>query len=129
MRRRSQALARRMKLPTAPSLVDPNASASLVQMAIRHIVLLRWKAGAMTEDRDRVVSELRRLPGVIPQIRRYLVEPNSGSDLTNFDLAIEGEFDDMASYEIYRDHPDHQAVIQTFIRPILEGRAALQISI
>jgi hypothetical protein len=98
-------------------------------MAIRHIVLLKWKTEATPEERDRVVSELRRLPGVIPEIRRYLVEPNRGSDVTNFDLAIEGEFDDMASYVIYRDHPDHQAVIQTFIRPILEGRAALQISI
>jgi DNA-binding Lrp family transcriptional regulator len=108
---------------------DPMGPASLMEMAVRHIVLLKWKAEATAEERERVVTELRRLPGIIPELRHYRVEPNGGPDPTNFDLAIEADLDDMASYEIYRDHPDHQAVIREFIRPILEGRAAVQITV
>jgi hypothetical protein len=81
-------------------------------MPIRHLVLLRWTAEASPEERAAAIARLRALPARIPEIRSYVVEPNIGSDLTNFDLAVVGVFDDIASYEIYRDHPLHQAVIR-----------------
>jgi hypothetical protein len=36
------------------------------------------------------------------------------------------DFDDVDGYFVYRDHPDHVAVINESIRPILADRAALQ---
>ena len=36
------------------------------------------------------------------------------------------DFDDVDGYLVYRDHPDHQAVIRERIRPILADRAAVQ---
>ena len=97
-------------------------------MAIRHIVLIKWKEAASADDRATTISRLRALPQQIPEIRGYVVEENRGSAELNFDLAIIGEFDDMASYETYRDHPVHQAVIHESILPILETRGAIQIS-
>ena len=39
---------------------------------------------------------------------------------------VVADFDDVDGYLVYRDHPDHQAVIQELIRPILAARAAVQ---
>jgi hypothetical protein len=97
-------------------------------VAIRHIVLVKWKATATAHDRAEAISRVRALPEQIPQIRGYVVEENLGPDASNFDLAIIGEFDDMASYEIYRDHPVHQALIRESTVPTLESRAAIQFS-
>ena len=44
----------------------------------------------------------------------------------NFDLVVVADFDDVDGYLVYRDHPEHQAVIRERIRPILADRAAVQ---
>ena len=44
----------------------------------------------------------------------------------NYDLVVVADFDDVDGYLVYRDHPDHQAVIAEHIRPILADRAAVQ---
>ena len=97
-------------------------------MSIKHIVLVKWKTTATVQQRTETISRLLALPDQIPQIRSYVVEENIGPDASNFDLAIMGEFDDVASYEAYRDHPAHQDLIRKSTIPTLETRAAIQIS-
>ncbi|MEU4720168.1 Dabb family protein [Nonomuraea dietziae] len=94
---------------------------------IRHIVLLTWTDDATDEQKAAVAKHLGELPAVIPQLRRY----DLGSDLGlaaagNSDFAIIAEFDSVADYEVYRDHPQHHAVINEHIAPIKAGRAAIQ---
>jgi len=95
---------------------------------IRHIALVTWKAQATAEQRAATIKRMRSLPEHIETIRCYSVEENVGPDAANFDLAIVGEFDDTASYEAYRDHPEHQALFRESTQPILEARAGIQIT-
>jgi Stress responsive A/B Barrel Domain len=93
----------------------------------RHVVLLRWNDAATPEQRLAVLDGLRALPAQIPEIRSYAVGVDAGMATEgNSDLAVVADFDDVAGYLVYRDHPVHQEVIARTIRPILASRAAIQ---
>jgi hypothetical protein len=92
----------------------------------RHVVLLRWIPDATQEQRAAVESGVATLPSLIPEIRSYVFGADAHVNEGNFDLAIVADFDDFDSYVVYRDHPDHVAVINERIRPILAERSAVQ---
>ncbi|GAA3703658.1 Dabb family protein [Nonomuraea antimicrobica] len=95
---------------------------------IRHIVLFTWTDDATDEQRAAVATELRGLQAVIPQIRAFTVGDDAGINQGNHDFAVVADFDSVDDYLVYRDHPDHQAVIAERIKPILASRAAVQFS-
>ncbi|MEV0621623.1 Dabb family protein [Nonomuraea sp. NPDC050404] len=96
---------------------------------IRHIVLFTWTEDATADQKAAVTSELRKLPGLIPQLRNYTVGPDAGINQGNHDYAVVADFDNVEDYVLYRDHPDHQSVIAEYIKPILATRAAVQLSL
>ena len=93
----------------------------------RHVVLLTWNADATAEQRAAVPEGLRTLPALIPEIRSYHVGLDAGlAAAGNSDLVVVADFDDVAGYVVYRDHPAHLDVIARSIKPILASRAAVQ---
>ena len=92
----------------------------------RHIVLLSIDPAAGDETADRIVSALRGLPALIPELRSYVVGRDAGLADDNATIAVVADFDDEAGYLTYRDHPEHQRVIAEEIRPVLVGRTAVQ---
>ena len=90
----------------------------------RHVVLLRWIPEATPEQRSAVQSGLAALPDRIGEIRNYTIGIDARVNDGNFDLVVVADFDDADGYVVYRDHPDHVAVINRHIRPILADRAA-----
>ena len=92
----------------------------------RHVVLMRWKADATDARRAAVVEGLQQLPGFIPELRSYSIGTDAQVNDGNYDLAVVADCDDVDAYLVYRDHPEHQAVIADHIRPILADRAAVQ---
>ncbi|MFT6292733.1 MAG: hypothetical protein ACJAR2_003352 [Ilumatobacter sp.] len=44
----------------------------------------------------------------------------------NFDYVVVGEYASANDYAVYRDHPDHKALIQQYIAPHISDRAAVQ---
>ena len=96
---------------------------------IRHIVLLTLKADAPPGSAETIVEALRGLVGVIPSIREYQTGVDVGIAPGNATVAATAVFDDEAGYLEYRDHPAHQAVIEKYIKPVREGRAAIQFKI
>ncbi|HEY5361756.1 MAG TPA: Dabb family protein [Streptosporangiaceae bacterium] len=93
---------------------------------IRHVVMFTWKAGASAEQKQRVLTELRALPPLMTGMRAYQAGPDAGLEAGNFDFAVVADFEDVASYVAYRDHPAHRAVIKESIVPIRQDRAAVQ---
>jgi hypothetical protein len=93
---------------------------------IRHVVLFRWVPGATQEQKERVASELRRLPSVVPSLRAYHLGSDVGVNQGNFEFAVTADFDDVDGYLAYRDHPEHRAIVGQFIQPIAGQRAAVQ---
>ena len=59
-------------------------------------------------------------------LRAYHVGADLGINEGNFEFAAVADFDDLEGYQIYRDNPEHRAIIAEFILPIAAQRAAVQ---
>ena len=92
---------------------------------IRHVVTFVWTDETTAEDVDEITQRLRALPGRIPQLRSYAVGPDIGIG-GNADFAIVAEFEDVAGFVAYRDHPEHVAVATECIAPCIATRFAVQ---
>jgi quinol monooxygenase YgiN len=100
---------------------------------IRHVVLLRFRepqdATELERTLDDTVDALRALPERIPSIRAYRVERDLGLAHDNAHLVVIADFDDAEGHAAYRDDPHHLEVLERLIRPSLEWRSAVQISL
>jgi hypothetical protein len=92
----------------------------------RHVVMFSFTDGTTDDQKEAVRAALQRLPELIPEIRAYRYGDDLGLRDDNFDFAVTADFDDLESFLIYRDHPDHQKAIAEFIAPIVKRRAAVQ---
>jgi hypothetical protein len=92
-------------------------------------VVFRWKPEATAEQRQRVSTELARLPSLVPTLRSYEFGSDLGVNEGNFDFAVFAGFDDMDGYLAYRDNPEHRAMIREHILPIASERAAVQFEV
>jgi hypothetical protein len=93
---------------------------------IVHTVLFRWKPEATAEQRQRVSTELGRLPSLAPTLRSFAFGSDLGVNEGNFDFGLSATFDDIDGYLAYRDNPEHRAMIRDHIVPIAESRVAVQ---
>jgi hypothetical protein len=96
---------------------------------IRHTVVFRWKPEATAEQRQRVATELSRLPSLVPTLRVYEFGSDLGVNEGTYDFAVFAGFDDMEGYLAYRDNPEHRAIIRDHITPITQERAAVQFEV
>ncbi|HEX2316009.1 MAG TPA: Dabb family protein [Thermomonospora sp.] len=92
----------------------------------RHVVLFRWAEGTTTGQQEEVAARLGALPEKIPQIRAYSLGADAGVNPGAYDFAVVADFDDRDGYLAYRDHPEHRAVVDEVITPLLGERAAIQ---
>lgn len=93
---------------------------------LRHVVLFTWKDGTDPGDVERVSQGLGSLPGRIPEIRRYEFGPDLGLSARSYDYVLVADFDDEPSWRAYLEHPEHRAVVEERIRPILERLERIQ---
>ena len=93
---------------------------------IRHIVLMTLKRDAPPDAAQNIVDGLKGLVGVVPSIRDYQAGVDLGLAPGNAAVAATADFDDVAGYLEFRDHPEHRAVIERYIEPFREDRAAIQ---
>lgn len=92
---------------------------------VRHVVLV--KLNGTQPQIDMMHKKLKKLKSVIPEIRKF----KAGQDARvtpsgNSDYAIVAEFASKEDYLTYATHPDHVAVINNYIKPILVERRAVQ---
>jgi hypothetical protein len=93
-----------------------------------HVVLVRFKKNATTDQIDLVIEKLRELPKIIPAIMTYVVEKNAGINAGAFDLAIVGSFADVEAYRRYQSNPTHRTVGIEYLLPLIEESASIQYS-
>lgn len=93
---------------------------------IRHVVALTLLPEADAAARQSLLDGLLALPSLVPSIRHYSVGTDIGVNQGNADVIAIGDFDDVAGYLEYRDHPEHHRVIAELISPILAARSAIQ---
>ena len=92
----------------------------------RHVVMLRFADDTTDEQKEALRAGLRRLPELIPEITAYRFGDDRGLRDDNFDFVVTADFDSVDNFIVYRDHPDHQKLIDELIAPIMTARAAVQ---
>jgi hypothetical protein len=93
---------------------------------IRHVVMFRWTPETTTAHVHAIQEALGGLSHTIEEIRSYSFGTDVGINEGNFDFVVVAEFQDVADYVAYRDHPMHQAVIRDLITTHIAERAAVQ---
>ena len=96
---------------------------------IRHIVLFNWKPDTPAGHSEATATALATLPGLIPQIREYQFGANLGINPGTYDFVVTATFDSVDDYVVYRDHPDHKALIAEYTLPFIDTRASIQFEI
>lgn len=93
---------------------------------LRHVALFRWKPETTAEDVSKVEAALHQLPAKIPCIVAYRFGRDIGVQDGNADFALVADFTDHEGLATYANHPDHRAVLQSLIQPIVAQREAIQ---
>jgi hypothetical protein len=78
---------------------------------LKHLVLMKFKPGAVEDDISEMEKGLASLPGEIPEIIGW----SFGRDLRPdkiFDFALVSDFADFETLGRYRVHPKHVVVLQ-----------------
>jgi hypothetical protein len=95
-------------------------------MAIRHVVLMKFREGTTPEAVQALTDGLRALPDMIPELVDYKVGPDLDLADDSWDFAVSADFASVDDFRTYREHPRHVAVIQELIAPHVETRHAVQ---
>ena len=79
---------------------------------LTHIVVWKYKPEVSEEQRREHVERLRRLDGLIPEIRSFAVGRDVLGLPRSYHTGLVATFQDRAGLEAYDAHPEHQAVAQ-----------------
>jgi hypothetical protein len=93
---------------------------------IRHVVLLTWTEKATDAAVQAVTDGLEALPGQIPEIQSYRFGPDLGTNKRNADYVLVGDFDSIADFGKYVEHPAHVELMKNLTGPILGSYTAAQ---
>lgn len=93
---------------------------------LKHIVMFRMKEEAegcsKAENIQKLVELLKGLKDKIPVVRSIEVGVNIGRSRNASDIILYSEFDSMEDLATYRDHPEHQRVVEVIDRICTERR-------
>ena len=96
---------------------------------LRHVVLLRWRTDAdptKVADTLQMICELAR---TFSGVRANLAEPDLGIVDGNWDACLVVDFQNRASWRRYLDDPSHMQLVTERLHPLVEERAAAQVSL
>jgi Stress responsive A/B Barrel Domain len=92
---------------------------------IEHIVLFQWMEIASREARDNAMVELRQLKNKIPEILDLSCGENFSDSAKRYTHGLVVRFKDRAALQAYLAHPEHERVVQKFIKPFRNDILAL----
>lgn len=94
-------------------------------MPFTHIVTFKWSDESV--DGQPVADALQAVVGTLDGVQSYVCGPDIGLSPGSYDFAVVGTFDDRDSFTTYRDHPEHQRIINEMIAPHLDARTVVQL--
>jgi len=81
---------------------------------VKYIIMIKIRASSEIEKKKRISllkENLEKLPSLIREIKYYDVGVNISTRSNAFDLVVISEFTDVNDLDIYREHPEHQKVV------------------
>ena len=96
---------------------------------IRHVVMFSWVDGTTEDIITSVARQLDAMAADIDSLVGFHHGPDIGANDGNFDYVVTADFDDLAGYLAYRDHPRHRGVVSTVLAPLISARSAVQFEV
>lgn len=95
---------------------------------IKHVILWKLK-DSLTENDKKIVKanvkrELEGLVGKVPGLNFMKIEIE-GIESSTADMMLYSEFEDDVALKLYKDHPEHVRVADTYVRPYTTQRLCL----
>ncbi len=87
---------------------------------LKHVVFFKFKKDTPESAIEEIIKDLRALPGIISEIKEYMVGRDVVHSDRSFDMALISAFDNLDTMKSYAVHPAHQAVLQK-IKKICES--------
>jgi hypothetical protein len=84
-----------------------------------HMFAFRWKPGVTEDQKQRVVSEIRKLQGQIPGLLETFVGINISPRGQGYELGGVMKFADQSALGNYGAHPVHQKLL-TWLIPLID---------
>lgn len=90
---------------------------------VDHLVTFRWKSTATSSAKETAKKELDELLKRINGIMEYVLGPQISTESPGkgWDLGFRVTFVDVAARDAYVTNPDHIAVVNEYVLPILDG--------
>ncbi len=92
---------------------------------LRHIVMIKFADRA---NKDKASAELKKmlndLLAEIPELKSMEVGLNVNTKPSAFDLVLTSDFDDESGLNAYREHPEHQKVLD-YLQSVMEKAAVV----
>jgi hypothetical protein len=85
--------------------------------------------GVSEKDVDRLVERWRGLQGEVPGIRSFSAGRNVSPRDHRYSLAIVADFDDIAGWERYMEHPSHLAVVAELSSRVIDPQARAMVQL
>lgn len=93
-------------------------------MSFTHIVTFQWRDSDFTDQP--IADALNALVSGLAGVQQYSCGPDIGLTPSASHFAVVGVFDDRDSFLAYREHPEHQRILNEMIVPNLESRSVVQ---
>lgn len=95
-------------------------------MPFRHVAMFRWADHVDADHLQRVRETLDQLGAVVPGLRHHAHGTDVGVSEGTFDYLVVADFDSVAGWRAYRDHPTHVLFVEELVNGHAIDRAAGQ---
>ena len=93
---------------------------------LHHVVTFQLKPDAPADQVERIGEAVHALASTLPEVRSMAVGRDLALREGNASFAIAAQFDDVAGFQAYADHPEHIRIIKELIGPHIESRSPVQ---
>jgi hypothetical protein len=93
---------------------------------LHHVVTFQLGSDAPAGQAERICEAIDALAATLPEVRSAATGVDLGLRDGNASLAVVLTFDDLDSFSVYADHPEHQRIIKEMIAPHIDSRHPVQ---
>ncbi|MEN8235774.1 MAG: Dabb family protein [Actinomycetota bacterium] len=91
-----------------------------------HVAMFRFAEGTTDEQVDAVDAALAALPGVIDVLVGYRFGRDAGVTDGAWDYVVVADLAGSEDFPTYRDHPQHRAIVEDVVKPLVVEAARIQ---
>lgn len=96
-------------------------------MSFTHLASFKWKDQTTTADVEAITAALTELTTALLGIESYRCGADVSRTPASYDYAVVGVFASRDTFLAYRDHPEHQRILNDLIGPNLANRIVVQL--